>query len=94
MKKVNTEIREHIIHVKVGSEFATMTRTPNENNQHMILFSTPITAKDADIINTSGIAEVHEVSIDNRTIMFSKCNFFETHIMSELIVNILNRHLS
>ena len=92
MTKVNVDIRPHIIHVQFGNEFATMTRNPNGNNQHMILFSSPITAIDADVIHNSGIAEVQEVSIDNRTIMFTRCSFYETHLMSELIVDILKRH--
>lgn len=92
MKKVNIDLRPNIIHLNYGSEFATMTRRANENNQHMIIFSTPITATDADVINNSGIAEVKEISFDNQTIMFSRCSFYETHLMSELIVDILKRH--
>lgn len=92
MKKLNMILRPHIIHVNYGNEFATMTRNPNENNQHMIIFSTPITVKDADVIDKSGIAKVQEISFDNQTIMFSRCSFYETSLMSELIVDILKRH--
>lgn len=92
MKNVNVDLRSHILHVRFGNEFATMTRRPNRDNQQMILFSSSITAKDADVIDKSGIAEVQEISINNRTIMFTRCSFYETHLMSELIVEILKRH--
>jgi len=93
MKKyVEIEIRLHIVHVKYGTEFATMTRQPDSDGLRKITFSIPLRGVYADVIEGSGIASVDTINYDECTITFRSLPFYETHLMSELITDILKRH--
>lgn len=91
-KDVEIEIRLHIVHVKYGTEFATMTRYPNSEGMRKITFSIPLQASYADTINNSGIADVEEINYDECSITFRSQHFYETHLMCEVIADILKRH--
>ena len=84
-------IKEHIVHVECGDEFATFSRQPNEKNKQWILFSIPITSQYADILDKSGIVEVESYSTSGQ-IIFKRRNFYETHLMAELITDILEKY--
>lgn len=91
-EKVEIIIRDHIMHVERGNEFATMTRRPDANGLRKITFSIPMKGSYADVIDRSGIATVDNINYDECSISFSALPFFETHIMSELIADILSKH--
>lgn len=88
-KEASVTIRDHLVHVKYGEEFATMTR---KCEKQTITFSTQIKSAFADIIEQSGIAEVESVNIEESTITFSRKCFYETHVMAELILDILMKY--
>ena len=89
MKTAQIIIRDHLVHVIYGEEFATMTR--NKCKQ-VNTFSIPLIPAYADIIENSGIAEVESVNIEDSTITFHRKSFYETHIMAELIAYILEKN--
>ncbi len=90
MKKHYT-IKPNVIHIECGDEFAIMDRYAGEEGLRTITFSTPITARDADIINQSGIAQVVGYSRDGK-LSFTRDRFFETYLMCDLIVDILEKN--
>lgn len=91
-EKVEIIIRDHIMHVQRGNEFATMTRRPGVDGLIKITFSIPMKGSYADIIDGSGIATVDNINYDECSISFSALPFFETHLMAELIADILSKH--
>ncbi len=91
-KNVSIETRLHIVHVRYGTEFATMNRYPDSEGLRKITFSIPLKAAYADVINKSGIADVEEINCDECSITFRSQPFYETHLMSGLIADILMRH--
>lgn len=91
MKKHYT-IKPNVIHIECGNEFAIMDRYAGEEGLRNITFSTPLTAQDADIINQSGIAHVVNYS-KNGKLSFTRDRFFETYLMCDLIVDILEKHI-
>lgn len=84
-------IKENIILVQCGNEFATFTRRPNDENVQTISFSIPITTKDVELLEQSGIVEVENYSALGQ-LVFKRLNFYETHLMAELITDILQKH--
>jgi len=87
-KDAKIEIRDHIVHVIYGEEFATMTRSGKQT----ITFSIPLIPAYADVIENSGIAEVESINFEESMITFQRKSFYETHIMAELIIDILSKH--
>lgn len=92
MKKVEIIIRPHLMIVKVGSEYATMRRNPDKNGLRKISFTCPVYASNADMIEESGIAQVESINLENCTITFRALPFYETHLMSELITDIIQKN--
>lgn len=92
MKNVSIETRSHIINVRYGTEFAIMNRYPDSKGLRKITFSIPLKSDYADAINASGIADVEEINYDECSITFQSQPFYETHLISSLIANILIRH--
>lgn len=73
------------------NEFAVLQRRADERSFYGITFSIPLTAKDADYINNSGIVTVHRFSISG-TMVFTKKDFYDTHIMIDLILELLIKY--
>lgn len=86
-------IKEHIISIRSHEEFAILQRKPNENGLQGITFSFPVTAKDADLFDKSGIVEVISFS-ESGTMVFARKSFYENNIMIDLIYDLLKRHES
>lgn len=103
IKKLNLEtisrcsntvaIKEHVISIRSQEEFAILQRKPNENGLQGITFSFPVTAKDADLFDKSGIVEVISFS-ESGTMVFARKSFYENNIMIDLIYDLLKRHES
>ena len=91
-KDVEILIRDHVIHVSYGNEFATMIRRPDSDGLRKISFSIPLKGAYADVIENSGIASVQSVNYDECTITFLALAFYETHLIAELITDILQKH--
>jgi hypothetical protein len=91
-KDVDIRVRDHIIHVAYGNEFATMTRLPNDEGVRNITFSFTPKGAYADLIDGSGIASVKNINYDECIIAFKSQPFYETHLMAEIIVDILQKH--
>lgn len=72
-------------------EFAVLQRQPNENGFFGITLSIPLTAKDADYINNSGIVTVHRFTADG-TMVFTRKNFYDPYVMIELILELLIKY--
>lgn len=90
-KDVEIIIRDHVILVSYGNEFATMIRRPDSNGLRKINFSIPLKGAYADIIENSGIASVQSINYDECTITFLALSFYETHLIAELITDILKK---
>lgn len=84
-------IKEHLVHIMRGSEFAILQRTPNDEGMLGITFSIPATPCMADLLDKSGIVETVNYSYSG-TISFRRKNFYETHLMIELIIDILEKY--
>lgn len=84
-------IKEHIIHIICGNEFATFDRNPNEDGLQGVTFSFSISPKAADIIEKSGIAEVCNYK-KSGTLVFKKRWIYETHLMIEIISDIIEKY--
>lgn len=91
-KDIEILIKDHIVQVKNLDDFAIMTRQPDSEGRRKIIFSIPLIASYADIIENSGIASVRSINYDECVIYFSPMSFFETYLMIELISDILLRH--
>ncbi|WP_352423456.1 hypothetical protein [Proteiniphilum sp.] len=91
-KDVEILIRDHIVHVKFGNEFATMIRQPDSNGLRKINFSIPLRGAYADVIEGSGIASVDNINYEECSITFRSLPFYETHLIAELITDILKKH--
>ncbi len=84
-------IKPHLIYIESEHEFAVLQKIPNDEGLQSITFSCEISLKDADIIEKSGIAEVESIKTDGILIFRSK-SFYETHLMCQVITDILKRH--
>lgn len=103
IKKLNLEtisrcsnsvaIKEHVISIRSHEEFAILQRKPNENGLQGITFSFPVTAKDADLFDKSGIVEVISFS-ETGTMVFARKSFYENNLMIDLIYDLLKKHES
>ena len=90
--KQNTiEVGEKLISVRGSREFAILERQPNESGLMCITFSIPLTSRDADIIDQSGIAEVKQFTTSG-TLVFARKSFYEPYKMTDLITDILTKY--
>lgn len=80
-------------HILVNNikEFAVLQRQPNENGFFGITLSIPLTGKDADYINNSGIVTVHRFTQDG-TMVFTRKDFYDPYVMVELILELLIKY--
>ena len=90
-KHKTIEIGEKLISVRFKKEFAILERQPNESGLMCITFSIPLTARDADIIDKSGIAEVKQFTTSG-TLVFARKSFYEPYKMVDLITDILTKY--
>lgn len=91
MKKA-IEIRQNILFVRLGSEFAVMTRVRDSEGHLKIIFSIPLRMEYADYISESGVALVDEISCDEGFMKLAPSTLFETIEMVELVTDILEKH--
>lgn len=91
-KEIEIVIRDHILHVRCGQEFATVNRHPDSKGVRKITFSIPLEIEYANVIENSGIAEVDAINFEECTITFRSLSFYETHLMAELITDIFERY--
>lgn len=89
--KGEIRIKKHLIYIESEKEFAIMQRFMNVDGLQEVTFSVALTAKDADMLNASGIVEVQSFS-ENGKLIFSRENFYETHLMAEIVMDVLKRH--
>lgn len=86
----NIIIKENVVLVEYGVEFAVFARRPDDNGLQGITFSMPITPHDADLIESSGIVEVVGYKISG-LISFRRRPFYETYLMAEVVIDILKK---
>lgn len=84
-------IKPHLIYLEYGNEFAILQKDPNDEGLQAVTFSHEISALDADIIEKTGIANVESFRSDG-VLLFIRKPYYETHIMCEIIIDILKRH--
>ncbi len=90
-KNIKTKINPYYAHVEYEDAIASLPLGHNSDGKREITFSIPLRAECADIINESGIADVEEINFDKKTIVFRASSFYETHLMIELLADILIR---
>ncbi len=89
--KISIIVKPFLIHISIGNEFAILDRKQSEKGLQGITFSTPISSRDADIIDKSGIAHVARFTTSG-TLAFSRKAFYDNSTMTDLIIDILKRH--
>ena len=89
--KSETIIKDHVIQIIYGDEFAILERKPNHDGLQGITFSIPILPRHADLLDKSGIVEVVKYSASG-TLVFRRKSFYETHLIIELITDILEKY--
>jgi len=92
MKKLDYKLTDYKVHVSFGGNSATLSRRPDEDGQCKVSFSIPVNKSHADLINSSGIAQVSRIDEEKKTIYFVRESFYETHLMSEIIADILMKY--
>lgn len=85
-------IKEHLVYIMFGSEFAILQRTPNDEGVLGITLSIPVTPFMVNLLCRSGIVEIVHYSCTG-TISFRRKNFYDTHLMIELIIDILEKYI-
>lgn len=91
MKK-NVRITPSVAHVQVDDHFAVISRIARQD-EYSINLSIPATARMSDLLDNSAIVEVTSFNRDG-VIYFKRRPFFETHILIDLVSDILERHIS
>ncbi len=84
-------IKEHVIHVSRGQEFVVFDRHPDSEGMQNVTLSIPVTPKIVDLIESAGIVEVVEYSNTGK-LSFKRKSFYETHLMVEILADILEKH--
>ena len=82
-------IKDLAILVMFNNEFAVFNRSANMEGLNTIIFSIPVTAKIADQIEKSGIVEVIGFSSIDSSLYFRRKSFYETHLMCEVVADVL-----
>lgn len=90
MKK-NVRISEHLVNITAGDQFAILSRTPKDD-KYSITMSIPVTPRMVDLLHNSGIVYVTSFTADG-TIVFKRQPFYETHLMIDIITDLLERHI-
>ena len=84
-------IKDNIVVITYNNEFAIIERRIRDNGLQGITFSMPITPKTADLLDKSGIVEVESFS-ESGVLTFRRKDFFETHLLIEVVMDILMNH--
>lgn len=90
--KPNTVLiqKNHIL-INSDTQFAVLEKRLNTKGYQGVTFSIPLTASDANIVSTSGIAQVITFS-ESGTMLFKRKDFYSNDTMIEIIIDILSRH--
>ena len=91
MKKKEYRITYTVILVVCGDEFAILNRRPSEHGIFGVTLSFPPKPKMMDLFDNSGIVEILSYS-DNGTFTFRRKPFYETHLMVDLLADLLEKH--
>lgn len=90
MKK-EVRISNHLVNITCDDEFAILSRTPKDD-KFSITMSIKVTPRMADLLDRSGIVDVVSYTADG-TVVFKRLPFYETHLMIDIITDLLERHL-
>lgn len=90
INKTKVHIADNLVSIVCGSEFATITRKPRQG-RYQIIMSFPFTAAIADQLHQSGIIDVMGYD-DGGSLFFLRKPFYETHILIDIIVDILDSY--
>lgn len=85
------EVKEKYVIISAYNEYIKFSRRSQENNLFRIRFSMPVSPRMADLIDKSGIVEVVEYDGSGK-MTFRKKPFFETHLFSEILIDIIERY--
>lgn len=83
-------IKENIVFVACGNEFAIFERHDNSKGLRSITFSIPVKPQMTDLIDKSGVADVQKYSASGTMVIRPK-TFYENYKMAELIADILEK---
>lgn len=84
-------IKEKLVLMICGDEFAILQREANDDGMIGVTFSMPVTPKTADLLDQSGIVTVQQFSGDG-ILIFKRRDFYQLQLMIELIIDILEKY--
>lgn len=90
--KINIETRNHVILIRLGAEFAIFYHNADISGMRKVTFSFTLTEDHLGIIKSSKIVSIQNICDDWTSVQFKTLPFYETHLIAELITDILKKH--